>query len=103
MHNREQIKRRTSDTITQNVKRDRNTNSTMQNFRTMDLPENRNNVLTNKIETNNVSSTSENRNDTLEKPQALNNRQTEITVDKTNDILNQINSYLENEKKNLKN
>lgn len=111
MHNREQIKRRTSDTITQNVKRDRNTNSTMQNFRTMDLPENnttnisenRNNVLTNKIETNNVSSTSENRNDTLKKPQALNNRQAEISVNKTNDILNQINSYLENEKKNLKN
>lgn len=83
MNNREQIKRRTSDTIIQNSNRNKNT-------------------ISKNIETSNKINLNEDKADTLEKPKALNNKETVISVEKTNDILSQINSYLENEKKNLK-
>lgn len=86
MNNREQIKRRTSESITQNA-RVRNTPD-VKNIQPQNTENNSNTIGIEKTET-------------LEKPQALNNKQTVISVDKTNDILKQINSYLENEKKNL--
>lgn len=95
MNNREQIKRRTSDTITQNA-RTRNISNVSNSIQS------RNDIQTKNTENSSVSNTIElNNAETLEKPKAVNNNDTVISVDKTNDILNQINSYLENEKKNL--
>ncbi len=98
INNREQIKRRTSDSITQNTRTRNITNA-------KNVPDVRNVSDVRNVQPQNTQNNSNTigieKTETLEKPQALNNKQTVISVDKTNDILKQINSYLENEKKNL--
>lgn len=92
INSREQIKRRTSDSITQNARIKNITNvNNVSDVRDIQQKNTENNLKTKGIEET----------ETLEKPQTLNQKQTVISVDKTNDILKQINSYLENEKKNL--
>lgn len=101
MNNREQIKRRTSDTITQNA-RTRNISNMSNSIQSLSNIQSRNDIQTKNTENSSASNTIElNNAETLEKPKAVNNNDSVISVDKTNDILNQINSYLENEKKNL--
>lgn len=108
MNNREQIKRRTSDTITQNA-RTRNIPNMRNGMQSSSNPQpfssmqSRNNIEQKNAENSNNFNTIETKNaETLERPKALQDKEKVISVEKTNDILNQINSYLENEKKNLK-
>ena len=107
MNNREQIKRRTSDTITQNartrnISNMRNSIQPSTNSQSFSSMQSKNNMQQNSIRNSNIASAIETNNaETLEKPKALQDKEKVISVEKTNDILNQINSYLENEKKNL--
>ena len=107
MNNREQIKRRTRDTITQNersrnISSMRNSIQSSNNAQSFSSMQSRNNIQQKNAENSNVSNIAEtNSAETLEKPKALRDNEKVISVEKTNDILNQINSYLENEKKNL--
>lgn len=101
MQNREQIKRRTSDTITQNIPRGTTTDRLRQMQNQTNYSDNINETKPQSLENGNINNLNAKENDTYEKPQALNRNDTVISTEKTNDILKQINTYLENEKKNL--
>lgn len=120
VNNREQIKKRASDTITQNNRKRNSANTRngmqstssvqsknyMQQKETENFDISKSSRATNKKSTDTINNRElikrrKNNTETLEKPKALTDKQATISIDKTNDILNQINSYLENEKKNL--
>ena len=87
MDRRRQLKSRTSDTISQNIRRN--------NTETVRREQEKN------LKSNNEDIKKANINETMERPKSINKSRTTGPAKNADDILKQINTYLENEKKNL--
>ena len=87
MDSRRQLKSRTSDTINQNIRRN-NIDAIKRNSDKI-------------VKNHNDNTNKQNSDETLERPKSLNNSTASQPAEKADEILKQINSYLENEKKNL--
>ena len=87
MDSRRQLKSRTSDTISQNIRRN--------NTETVRREQEKN------LKSNNEDIKKANINETMERPKSINKSRTTGPAKNADEILKQINTYLENEKKNL--